>query len=257
MPSHDEGTSKRPIRDGRIAHIRPRPGRRRNTPLTLLQTLSSIALVCAVITPAMAAPSVPLPSPSGGELEVYAVEQNTFLDIPTEILFDHRPRFEPELYRRQLVNVEPSSSADNAKVSSTQKAAASSSSAGSASSASSAAASASPSDSSSNSDILTAPSSTDSPLPKPFDGGLGTNYTQPGCLEFLTKMINNDTFTSCLPFSALLQVSSLCRVRVSRFANGDCLDRIQSPSSWPPAPSRPSPRLSTPAAMSSSRPAHP
>ena len=55
--------------------------------------------------------------------------------------------------------------------------------------------------------ISAAPSNTNSPLPKPFDGGIGTNFTQPSCPTFLNAMINNETFTSCLPFSLLLQVT--------------------------------------------------
>lgn len=45
------------------------------------------------------------------------------------------------------------------------------------------------------------------PLPKPFDGGLGTNYTQQSCPTFLRSMLNNETFSACLPLSLLLQVS--------------------------------------------------
>lgn len=44
------------------------------------------------------------------------------------------------------------------------------------------------------------------PLPKPFDGGLGTNYTQQSCPKFLRSMLSNDTFSACLPLSLLLQV---------------------------------------------------
>lgn len=44
------------------------------------------------------------------------------------------------------------------------------------------------------------------PLPKPFDGGLGTNYTQQSCPDFLRSMLSNETFSSCLPLSLLLQV---------------------------------------------------
>ena len=54
--------------------------------------------------------------------------------------------------------------------------------------------------------IDSAPSPSDSPLPKAFDGGLGTNYTEPSCPKFLMDMVNNDTFSSCLPVSVLLQV---------------------------------------------------
>ena len=43
-------------------------------------------------------------------------------------------------------------------------------------------------------------------LPKAFDGGFGTNYTQPSCPTFLRSMTNNATFASCVPFSLLLQV---------------------------------------------------
>ena len=52
------------------------------------------------------------------------------------------------------------------------------------------------------------PSSPDAPnsLPRPFDGGFGTNYTQPSCPRFLRSMVNNDTFLSCVPFSLLLGV---------------------------------------------------
>ena len=54
--------------------------------------------------------------------------------------------------------------------------------------------------------IDSAPSPSDSSLPKAFDGGLGTNYTEQSCPKFLMDMVNNDTFTSCLPVSVLLQV---------------------------------------------------
>lgn len=58
------------------------------------------------------------------------------------------------------------------------------------------------------SSIESAPVDSSSPLPTPFDGGLGKNYTQPSCPAFLKNMINNDTFVPCLPFSLLLQVCS-------------------------------------------------
>lgn len=50
------------------------------------------------------------------------------------------------------------------------------------------------------------PESTITTLPKPFDGGFGTNYTQPSCPTFLKAFSTNTTFISCLPFSLLLQV---------------------------------------------------
>ena len=43
-------------------------------------------------------------------------------------------------------------------------------------------------------------------LPRAFDSGFGTNYTQPSCPTFLRSMVNNETFISCVPFSLLLQV---------------------------------------------------
>lgn len=46
------------------------------------------------------------------------------------------------------------------------------------------------------------------PLPRPFDGGFGTNYTQQSCPTFLRSMLNNETFSACLPLSLLLQVSN-------------------------------------------------
>ena len=56
-----------------------------------------------------------------------------------------------------------------------------------------------------------ASSTTLASLPLAFDGGLGTNYTQPSCPTFLRSMLNNETFISCVPFSLLLQVCLLAR----------------------------------------------
>lgn len=58
--------------------------------------------------------------------------------------------------------------------------------------------------------LVTAPSTASSSLPRPFDTGLGNNYTNPDCLAYMNNMLRNDTFTSCLPLSLLLQVSKLC-----------------------------------------------
>ena len=49
-------------------------------------------------------------------------------------------------------------------------------------------------------------STTTATLPRAFDSGFGTNYTQPSCPTFLRSMVNNETFISCVPFSLLLQV---------------------------------------------------
>lgn len=45
--------------------------------------------------------------------------------------------------------------------------------------------------------------------PQAFDGGLGSNYTEPSCPLFLNSFLAQDNFTNCLPFSLLLQVCSL------------------------------------------------
>lgn len=73
-----------------------------------------------------------------------------------------------------------------------------------------------PSSSSASSSSPTAsaptPESTTTTLPKPFDGGFGTNYTQLSCPTFLKAFSTNATFISCLPFSLLLQVSKSHRI---------------------------------------------
>ena len=47
----------------------------------------------------------------------------------------------------------------------------------------------------------------DTPTAQAFDGGLGSNYTEPSCPLFLNSFLAQDTFTDCMPFSLLLQVS--------------------------------------------------
>ncbi|KAI8937785.1 hypothetical protein NX059_005483 [Plenodomus lindquistii] len=44
-------------------------------------------------------------------------------------------------------------------------------------------------------------------VPQPFDTGLSNNFTS-SCAKFLGRMRTNNTFTSCHPFSLLLQTSS-------------------------------------------------
>lgn len=58
---------------------------------------------------------------------------------------------------------------------------------------------------SSSTSVIGAPIS-DSAVPKPFDGGIGTNYTQQSCPTFLRSFLSNDTVISCVPLSLLLQV---------------------------------------------------
>ncbi|KAL9612939.1 MAG: hypothetical protein Q9167_002468, partial [Letrouitia subvulpina] len=61
--------------------------------------------------------------------------------------------------------------------------------------------------SSQSSVIITDPAGTDESLPTPLDSGLGNNYTEPNCPVFVRSMLNNDTFSSCMPLSILLQNS--------------------------------------------------
>ena len=90
-------------------------------------------------------------------------------------------------------------------------------------------------------------SSTTATLPRAFDSGFGTNYTQPSCPTFLRSMVNNETFISCVPFSLLLQV---CRFPYATSSSSHLASwkltsspfRTPCPSSTPAAPSPPSPR---------------
>ncbi|KAI5265636.1 hypothetical protein E4T47_08481 [Aureobasidium subglaciale] len=58
-----------------------------------------------------------------------------------------------------------------------------------------------------------ASSSTDSTgssdaLPRPFDTGLGNNFTTSSCPAFFKDFLDDDTFNSCVPLSLLLQTST-------------------------------------------------
>ena len=46
-----------------------------------------------------------------------------------------------------------------------------------------------------------------SPFPKPFDGGLGNNFTSPSCSLFFNDFLNDPKFQACYPISLLLVVS--------------------------------------------------
>ncbi|KAF8854893.1 hypothetical protein BDZ45DRAFT_596434 [Acephala macrosclerotiorum] len=54
---------------------------------------------------------------------------------------------------------------------------------------------------------LVATTESASPLPTPFDTGFNNNITT-NCQSFMTSMLANSTFKSCLPFSLLLQNSN-------------------------------------------------
>ncbi|KJX98908.1 hypothetical protein TI39_contig384g00001 [Zymoseptoria brevis] len=45
-------------------------------------------------------------------------------------------------------------------------------------------------------------------LPKPFDSSLGNNFTSTTCPDFFNTFLSDQTFTSCLPLSLLLQTSN-------------------------------------------------
>lgn len=101
-----------------------------------------------------------------------------------------------------------------------------------------AAASSTSTSSGSDSTTSSSPSVVDSPLPKPFDSGFGTNYTQQSCPNFLRSLASNETFTSCLPFSILLQVS-ITESSLKK-AMADRPSRIPFPFSTPPVKAIPS-----------------
>ena len=167
----------------RISHTFSRPGRRRflvpSTSTSLL--LSVLVLLSIMCTPTLASSAGP-----------HRIELEARIN---DIVFDPRPVPEPQIYRRQF-DLTSTSTKKESKTTSKAQSTTSSPSATATDS----------SDSNTSNGIDSAPLPSGSVLPKAFDGGLGTNYTQPSCPDFLKNMINNDTFSSCLPFSLLLQV---------------------------------------------------
>ncbi|KAL8630460.1 hypothetical protein Q9189_003815 [Teloschistes chrysophthalmus] len=147
------------------------------------------------------------------------VEPDYNLFQPGDIVYDRRFPVEPiqnDIVRRQdEVNVEDSSSKEGAPktTSSKQLKFASTSTASPAAATSSSStlpdvkSSSATSEAAAPSSIVTAPGSGSSSLPRPFDTGLGNNYTQPNCPAFINNFLRNTTFTSCVPFSLLLQNS--------------------------------------------------
>ena len=153
-------------------HKRPRPGRRRLSMHHLSLSLTRILLSVAVMLSLLCVSTEAVEnsfSPS-------RTAKGNFVD--GRIMFDHERAPQPILHRRD----DPASS----EIASTTTAADVSVTAAS-------------------SDTSTTTTS----LPTAFDGGFGTNYTQPSCPTFLRSMVNNDTFISCIPFSLLLQVRPL------------------------------------------------
>ena len=130
-----------------------------------------------------------------------------------EILVDRRPapRVDRHLYLRQGGDLFDSSSASSSRSSQTMSGQTTRPAATSSTSVVQSTLVAPPSSSNSpspSSSLMTAPSSaTGSPLPEPFDTSLGSNFTSTNCPKFFNSFLNNATFTSCLPFSLLLQVS--------------------------------------------------
>ena len=162
-----------------------RPGRRRTTryhlPISLscTLTLTLLFLLSCCCGPVHAA--------GAGTRESRMQRNRVPFESGDIIIFDERPAPQPALFRR----AEASSIVAPVQTKTAHAAASSSTT----------------SSTSSDTAIQSAPTESSAPPPRPFDGGLGTNYTQPSCPTFLKSMINNDTFTSCIPFSLLVQVS--------------------------------------------------
>ncbi|KAL9583421.1 MAG: hypothetical protein Q9212_002707, partial [Teloschistes hypoglaucus] len=147
------------------------------------------------------------------------VEPDYNLFQPGDIVYDRRFPVEPiqnDIVRRQDgVNVEDSSSKEGAAKTTTSKQLKFSSTSTAKPAAATSSSSTLPDVKSSSatsgaaapSSIITAPGSGSSSLPRPFDTGLGNNYTQPNCPAFINNFLRNTTFTSCVPFSLLLQNS--------------------------------------------------
>lgn len=151
------------------SYRRPRPGRRRLSMNHLPLSLSRIFLF---ITVTLSVLCMPVKAKEKPFPQLRAV-QGYFAD--GMILYDHDAAPQPALHRREDAASTATTSTNAAAVA-----------------------------------FMTSSNSVASPtttsLPRAFDGGFGTNYTQPSCPTFLRSMVNNDTFMSCLPFSLLLQV---------------------------------------------------
>ena len=181
----------------RESHIRPRPGRRRTIisrsrfPLFTLVFL----LLVTLCTPAVASNRFRIHDKGSVQLADNLAEGQV-IEVSPEILFDPRPAPASLLRKRQEEDVlYGRSSSENSTETGKRKEASRTASAASTTSSES-----------TDTGIDSAPTGTNSPLPTAFDGGLGTNYTQETCPVFLRGMVSAQNFTSCLPFSVLLQV---------------------------------------------------
>ncbi len=152
----------------KTSHERPRPGRRRISMHHLPLSLTPVLLFMTMILSILCMPT---------EAAEHAGSQSRAVKgqfVDGRIMFDHNAVPQPVLHRREdTVNTDAASATTAAEA---------------------------PATSSSDS------STTTTSLPRAFDGGFGTNYTQPSCPTFLRSMVDNDTFISCVPFSLLLQV---------------------------------------------------
>ena len=201
----DLSSSKSQLKESLIEktnpHMRPRPGRRRTiisgNSISLFTSLVLIIFISIHINPTAAASTQ---QRYGANLLASSLEiRHDLGTVSKDILYDRRWAPVPQLRRRQDNSSKPSPTLKSGKPASTTSAQTSEESASSSPSSSSA-------NSNSENGIDTAPTGTTSPLPTAFDGGLGTNYTQASCPAFLKSMVNSVNFTSCLPFSVLLQV---------------------------------------------------
>lgn len=150
-------------------HTRPRPGRRR-FPFHRLPFSSTQIFIFMMMIFSVLCISTEAVEHAGSQSRAI---KGHFVD--GRILFDHNPAPRLALHRRD----DPAST-DAASTTPTAAASITSSSSDS--------------------------STTTTSLPRAFDAGFGTNYTQPSCPTFLRSMVHNDTFSSCVPFSLLLQV---------------------------------------------------
>lgn len=151
-----------------IPHERPRPGRRRLSMHHLPLSLTRFCLFLTMVLSVLCKPIEAVEHPGSQSRAV----KGHFVD--GGIIFDQISVPQPVLHRRDdRESTDAASTTTAAEASQTP-----------------------------NADSSTTTVS----LPRAFDGGFGTNYTQPSCPTFLRSMVNNDTFISCVPFSLLLQV---------------------------------------------------